>query len=60
MADKGVQVRTFWWVSMSVPSSRSLRWISSTYAFMPSVAKAFANRSEMYPFECKPPSYKVA
>lgn len=53
-------MRTFWWVSMSVPSSRSLRWISSTYAFMPSVAKAFANRSEMYPFECKPPSYKVA
>ena len=30
--------------------------MSSTYAFIPSAAKDFANRSLMYALECNPPS----
>jgi len=36
--------------------SRSLRWMSSTYAFIPSAANDFANRSLMYALECNPSS----
>ena len=44
---------------MPVPNLRSFRWMSSTHAFVPSATNALAKRSNIYLFECKPPSFTV-